>query len=207
MLDVVKKGDRLGSPRALRTDLHLRPLIVASLIFGFLLIPLQEIGRVVLHWLTGNPEGMSYARDYLLGNGVHTFFGVLGGPLLPLLVSAAAVVLIYRSSISLSTLYPIALLGAVERLVSYVTMGLPSDEFDLSMFLHWDGHMFKYIILGSEIILLGLIMYSMFRLKLKWQMQILCIVIPIVSFVVMAAFGVLVIERFLFPAQYHLQFG
>jgi hypothetical protein len=86
-------------------------------------------------------------------------------------------------------------------------MGLPSDEFDLSMFLHWDGHMFKSIILGSEIILLGLIMSSMFRRKRKWQMQILCIVIPIVSFVVMAAFGVLVIERVLFPAQYHLQFG
>lgn len=150
---------------------------------------------------------MSYARDYLLGNSTHTFLGVLGGPLLPLVVSLIAVVLIYKSSISLSILYPFAILGAFERLVLYIVLGLPSDEKGLSDFLHRDRLAFEHIVLSAEIILLAFIIYSMFRYGINLKMKLLCILIPIISFVIMAAFGVLVIERFLFPVHYHLQFG
>jgi hypothetical protein len=193
--------------RTSQNDVNFKPLIITSLIFGFLLIPLHEFGHVIFHWLTGNPEGMSYARDYLLGNGSHTFLGVLGGPLLPLITSSIAVILIYRSSISLSTLYPIAILGAFERLILYITLGLPSDEKELSDFQHWNRFTFEHIILLAEIILLAFVIYSMFKFKISLKMKILCILIPIISFIIMAAFGVFVIERFLFTEQYHLQFG
>jgi hypothetical protein len=182
-------------------------MIITSLIFGFLLIPLHESGHVICHWITGNPEGMSYARDYLLGNSTHTFLGVLGGPLLPLLVSAIAVFLIYRSNITLSLLYPVAILGAIERLILYIALGLPSDEKELADFMHWSAHTFEYIFLSIELILIGFIVYSFFRNKINLRMKILCILIPIISFVIMAAFGVLVIERYVFPVQFHLQFG
>jgi hypothetical protein len=197
----------MNKARSGQNEVHLYPLTITSLLFGFLLIPLHEFGHVVFHWLTGNPEGMSYARDYLLGNATHTFLGVLGGPLFPLVVSAVVVFLIYRSSISLSILYPIAILGAFERLVLYIAVGLPSDEKDLSGFLRWDNFMFEYIILSTEIVLLAFIVYSMFKYKLSLKMRIACIVIPVVSFIIMAAFGALVIERLVFPVQYHLQFG
>ncbi len=197
----------MNKTRSGQNEILLYPLTITSLLFGFLLIPLHELGHVVFHWLTGSPEGMSYARDYLLGNATHTLLGVLGGPLLPLVVSAAVVFLIYRSSISLSILYPIAILGAFERLVLYITIGLPSDERDLSGFLHWGNFMFEYIILSTEIVLLAFIVYSMFKYKFSLKTQIACIVIPVVSFVLMAAFGMLVIERLVFPVQYHLQFG
>ncbi len=197
----------MGDLRINQNNVHLYPLIITSLLLGFLLIPLHELGHVILHWLTGNPEGMSYARDYLLGNSKHTFLGVLGGPLLPFLASAIAVVLIYRSKISLSILYPVAILGAIERLILYILLGLPSDEKDLADFLQWNSYTFEYIILSAEIILLGFIIYSLFRNKTNLRMKILCILIPVVSFVIMAAFGVLVIEKFVFPEQFHLQFG
>ena len=197
----------MNKARSGQNEVHLYPLMITSLLFGFLLIPLHEFGHVVFHWLTGNPEGMSYARDYLLGNAAHTLLGVLGGPLIPLVVSAVVVFLIYRSSLSSSVLYPIAILGAFERLVLYITIGLPSDERDLSGFLHWGNFMFEYIILSMEIVLLAFIVYSMFKYKFSLKTKIACIVIPVVSFVLMAAFGMLVIERLVFPVHYHLQFG
>jgi len=194
-------------PRSSLDEVRLSALTGTSVLFGFLLIPLHEFGHVVLHWMTGSREGMSYARDYLLGSGAHTFLGVLGGPLFPLLASAIATVLIYRSSISLSVLYPIAILGAFERLVLYIVLGLPSDESDLAGFLGWNRFAFEYIILSVEAVLFAFILVSMFRIKAEAKTRILCFVIPIVSFVIMAAFGVMVIERLLFPEQFHLQFG
>ena len=190
-----------------QNKLHLYSLIATSLLFGFLLIPLHEFGHVIFHWFTGNSEGMSYARDFLIGNSVHTFWGILGGPLLPFLVSIVAIIMIYKSKMKLSILYPIAVLGAIERLILYITLGLPSDEKDLADFMHWNAYAFEYIILSAEIILIGFILYSLFRNKINLKMKILCILIPLISFVIMAAFGVLVIERFVFPEQYHLQFG
>jgi len=189
------------------SEVRLTPLIITSLLFGFLLIPLHEFGHVVFHWMTGNPEGMSYARDYLLGNSAHTFLGVLGGPLLPLLVSTIAVVLIYRSRIAPSILYPIAILGTMDRLILYIAFGLPSDEKELADFLHWNARAFEYIILSTEVVLVAFIVYSLVRNKINLKMKILCILIPVISFIVMAAFGVMVVERFVFPMQYHLQFG
>jgi hypothetical protein len=189
------------------SEIHYQPLIITSLIFGFLLIPFHEFGHVIFHWLTGNPEAMSYARDYLLGNGHHTFLGVLGGPILPLLLSVAAVILIFKPSGSLSILYPLAILGAFDRFVLYITMGLPSDEKDLSDFLHWNSLAFEHIFLAVEIILYALIIYSMFRKRIKIKMMILSFVIPLISFVLMTAFGILIIEKYVFPVQFHLQFG
>lgn len=149
---------------------------------------------------------MSYARDYLLGNGTYTFLGILGGPLLPIMFSTIAIVLMYKTKIDPSILFPIAVLGSIERMILYLAGLLPSDERNLSEFLQWDMNSFKYIFLSIEIILLSLILYFLFKYRIIWKMKILCLLIPVISFIVMAAFGVFVVERFVFPEQFNIQF-
>jgi hypothetical protein len=73
-----------------------KKLTIASLIFGFFLIPVHELGHVICDWTTGHPATMSYARDRLLSGGETPFLGLLGGPLLPLIISAFSVFQIYR---------------------------------------------------------------------------------------------------------------
>ena len=94
--------------------LDFRKLTITSIIFGFFLIPINEFGHVLCDWITGHPAAMSYARDYLLSGGDTPFLGLLGGPLLPLILSAVSVVFIYRRT-KISIFYPIAILGSFER--------------------------------------------------------------------------------------------
>ena len=54
-----------------------KKLTFASLIFGFILVPLHELGHVICDWITGHPAAMSYARDYLLSGGETPFLGLL----------------------------------------------------------------------------------------------------------------------------------
>ncbi|MGD1006987.1 MAG: hypothetical protein ABR980_07150 [Ignavibacteriaceae bacterium] len=188
-------------------ELQLKQIIITSLIAGFFLLPIHELGHVICDWLTGNPAGMSYARDYLLGNSKETFLGELGGPLLPILMSTVAVLLIYKGKINLSVIYPFAVLGCMDRLTLYIIGILPSDERYLAGYMHWNMYAFRNIFLSCEIILLFFIIYSLFRFHVRLKMKILCLLIPIISFIILAAFGVLIVEKYIFPTQFHLQFG
>jgi hypothetical protein len=179
---------------------------ITSLVFGFLLIPIHELGHVVADWLTGHPAAMSYARDYLLSGGATPFLGLLGGPLLPILVSAVAVVCIYRG-INLSSAYPIAFQAAIERLVPYVGGILPSDEKDLAKIAGWNPYSFKHLFLGVEVLLLGLIIASFFKHRLGIRQPILILIVALICLVVSAGFGIMVVERFVFPTQFNIQFG
>jgi hypothetical protein len=181
-------------------------LTITSLVFGFLLIPIHELGHVTADWLTGHPAAMSYARDYLLSGGATPFFGLLGGPLLPILVSAVAVFNIYRGK-SLSASYPIAFLAAIERLVPYIAGILPSDEKDLATLAGWPPYSFKHLFLALELLLLCLIITSFFKHRLGIRQSILILVVASISLVLSAGFGIMVVERFVFPAQFNIQFG
>ena len=149
---------------------------------------------------------MSYVRDYLLSGGRTPFLGLLGGPLLPLLVSAIAVVQIARRA-NVSVFLPVAILGAIDRLVLYAFGMLPSDERDLAEAVGWNPYSFKYIFLSLELVLLLAVVIALMTYKVGAKAAATIFVIPLVSFFVGAAFGVFVIERFLFPVQYKIQFG
>jgi len=181
-------------------------LIVASAIAGFLLIPVHELGHVICDWLTGHPAAMSYARDYLLSGGKTPFLGLLGGPLLPLLIAAVAAVLLFRKR-DPSVLYPIAIIGSLDRLVFYLVGILPSDEKDLATILGWNIHSFKYIFLAGELAILLLVAASLVVNKVAPRRIALVVLAPLFGFVLGAAVGVFGVERVLFPAQYALQFG
>lgn len=188
-------------------ELQMKQFLISSLLAGFLLIPVHEAGHVIFDWISGNPAGMSYARDYLLGNGKQTFLGELGGPLMPILIAIVSIIFIYKQKVNLSIVYPIAILGCMDRLILYITGMLPSDERVLAGFMNWDAHVFMYIFLSLEIILLSLIVNSFKYFHASVKMKVLCFLIPLISFIVMALFGVFIIEKNIFPAQFHLQFG
>jgi hypothetical protein len=186
--------------------LDFRKLTITSIIFSFFLIPVHEFGHVICDWITGHPAAMSYARDYLLSGGNTPFPGLLGGPLLPLIISAVAVVYVYKQ-VNISVFYPIAIIGTLDRLILYLAGILPSDERSLSGMIGWNMYAFKYIFLSAEIILLLLVIISLFKYKIGIKQVILVIVIPVISTVAGAAIGFLVVERFIFPIQFKIQFG
>ena len=186
--------------------LDFRKLTITSIIFGFFLIPIHEFGHVLCDWITGHPAAMSYARDYLLSGGDTPFLGLLGGPLLPLILSAVSVVFIYRRT-NISIFYPIAILGSFERLVLYLLGILPSDEKGLASMVGWNMSAFKYIFLSIEVVLLLLVLISLIRYRVGFKQAILVFVIPLLSFVICALIGFFVVERYIFPAQFKIQFG
>ncbi len=188
------------------TKINFKKLTITSFVFGFFLVPIHEFGHVICDWIAGCPATMSYARDRLLSGGETPFLGLLGGPSLPIIVAAIAVVLIYRGG-NLSLLYPVAIQGSIERLSQYVCGILPSDEEDLARLAGWSKYSFRNIFLGFEVLLLTLIIISFFRHKLGAKQSVAVIVIAVICVVVSAAFGICIVERFVFPQQFHIQFG
>ena len=186
--------------------LDFRKLTITSIIFGFFLIPIHEFGHVICDWITGHPAAMSYARDYLLSGGDTPFLGLLGGPSLPLILSAVSVMFIYRQT-KISIFYPIAIIGTLDRLVLYVSGMLPSDERSLAEMVGWNIYAFKDIFLSAEILLLLLVLVSLIKYKIGVKQIILVFAIPILSFVVGASIGFFVVERYVFPVQFKIQFG
>lgn len=181
-------------------------LTITALVFGFFLIPIHELGHVICDWITGHPAAMSYARDRLLSGGETPFLGLLGGPSLPIIVAAAAVVVIYRGN-NLSLFYPVAIQASIERLVFYSMGSLPSDESDLARIAGWNPYAFRNIFFALEVLLLSLVIISFIKYKLGVRQSVMVVVIALVCYVASAALGVFIVERFVFPEQFNLQFG
>ncbi len=186
--------------------LDFRQFTITSIVVGFLLIPIHEFGHVICDWITGHPAAMSYARDYLLSGGDTPFLGLLGGPLLPLILSVVSIFFIYRQT-QMSFFYPIAVTGSLDRLILYLAGMLPSDEKSLASLAGWNMYAFKYIFLSAEVILLSLVLVSLVKYKVKVKHIILVFVIPLLAFVVGVSIGFFVVERYVFPEQFKIQFG
>jgi hypothetical protein len=186
--------------------IDLKKLSITALVFGFFLIPIHELGHVICDWITGHPATMSYARDRLISGGETPFLGLLGGPSLPIIVAATAVVLIYRGK-NLSLFYPIAIQASIERLVFYLMGILPSDESDLARMAAWNPYAFRNIFFALEMLLLSLVIISFFKHKLEVKQSVLVVAIALVCYVASAALGVFIVERFVFPEQFKIQFG
>lgn len=180
--------------------------IIASLSTGFLLIPIHEFGHVLFHWISGNPAWMSYARDNLFPGSEKTFLGSLGGPFLPLFLAVLSLIPLYKKK-HMHLFYPIAILGPLDRLFFYIRGIVPSDERNLSKFLNWPKPTWMIIFLIIEILILILVLLSLRRNKFSLKMSIFIIIIPVISFIIMAIFGIFVIEQFIFPEQFKIQFG
>jgi hypothetical protein len=189
-----------------QTKINFKKLTITSFVFGFFLVPIHEFGHVICDWITGHPAAMSYARDHLLSGGQTSFLGLFGGPSLPIIVAATAVILIYRGK-NLSLFYPIAIQASIERLILYVFYGLPSDESDLARAAGWNQHSFQVIFLVLEVLLLSLIIISFFKHKLGVKHAVAVIVIAPICLVASAALGICIVERYVFPKQFHIQFG
>ncbi|MGD0816634.1 MAG: hypothetical protein ABSA83_23840 [Verrucomicrobiota bacterium] len=183
-----------------------KKLTITAVVFGFFLIPIHELGHVICDWITGHPAAMSYARDRLLSGGETPFLGLLGGPSLPIIVAAVAVVLIYRGK-NLSLFYPVAIQASIERLVFYSRGILPSDERSLARIAGWNPYAFRNFFFALEALLLSLVIISFFKHRLGVKQSVVVVVMALVCFVATAALGVFIVERFAFPEQFKLQFG
>jgi hypothetical protein len=185
---------------------NLKRLTIISIFVGFFVIPFHEFGHMLGYWITGHRAAMSYARAYLVPDGPDPFLAVLCGPSLPIVFSAICVFLAYKRW-NLSVLYPVMIIGSFDRLGQYLLGWLPSDEADLAMKMGWEAHTFKYIFMSAEIILLLLVAISLLRNRIKLKHSMLILLIPLGCFGVCASVGIFVVERYVFPAQFKLQFG
>jgi hypothetical protein len=194
-----------ASRKSSAQEINFPKFTVTSLAGGFFLIPLHEFGHILCDWITGHPAAMSYARDYLLSGEKTPFWGLLGGPVAPLLMSTVSVILIYRG-INLSITYPLAVLGTLDRLLLYLSGSTPSDERDLASAMAWPQATFKYIFLSCELLLLALILLSLVKYRPGIWRSVLIFAVPPACFIAAASLGFL-LDRYAFPEQHKKEFG
>ena len=188
-------------------DVHLKTLTVVSIAAGFLIIPFHEFGHMLGFWMTGHAASMSYARAYLPPDELEPFLAVLCGPTLPIIMAVVSIFMVYRKK-HLSVFYPLAVIGSFDRLIFYVRRILPSDEYALAGAMGWEAHTFQYIFMSAEMLILALIALSFFRYRIRFKQAALIVLIPIICFFIFGgAFGIFVVERFVFPEQFRIQFG
>ncbi|MGA3371163.1 MAG: hypothetical protein ABSC48_05315 [Terracidiphilus sp.] len=193
-----------------RTD-WLRFLAVSAVI-GFFEIPIHEFGHVLGYRLLGVPATMSYAREILPPGEEQRFLGVAGGPLFTILVCYIAILLIYRRK-WLTVAFPLAVIMSLDRIILYgmdwkqllVLRRAPGmDETKMAVLLGWNPF-FWYAALTLLVLLAWVLI--LFRLRYGVVRNIALCAVPAILYVAMAAFGVFVVERHLFPEQFRIQFG
>jgi len=185
---------------------NFKTLTLVSIFAGFFHIPFHEFGHVMGFWMTGHRAAMSYARAWPIPDGPEPFLGVLGGPLFPMILAVVSVLMIYRRC-NLSVFYPLAIVGSFDRLAHYLIGRLPSDEATLANTMEWEPHTFKYIFLAVELLLLSLVALSSLRNRINFKKAALIVLIPILCFCVLSGLGLFVVEQFVFPEQFRIQFG
>ncbi|MFZ1083927.1 MAG: hypothetical protein WAN35_03045 [Terracidiphilus sp.] len=187
-------------------------LLAISAVIGFFEIPIHELGHVLGYRLLGIPATMSYAREILPPGQAERFLGVSGGPLFTQLICCVALLLIYRGK-WLSVAFPLAVIMSLDRVILYGTdwrqllvlhRAPGMDETKMAVLLGWNPF-FWYAALTLFFILAWILL--LFRLHYGVLRNIALCAIPVIFYVAMAAFGVFVVERNLFPEQFRIQFG
>jgi hypothetical protein len=188
-------------------------VVLWSALVAFLVIPLHEFGHVIGYALVGVPATMSYAREIVPPGAAGKFLGVAGGPLLTQLVCVAALVLVLRGKYLPAT-YAVAALTSLDRVVLYPMQGRRllvlhrfSPGMDETKMAVLSGLPSGFWYVAFTIVFVVVWMLLIRSLRYGALRNWLVCLIPVAMFVPMAAFGVLVVERYLFPMQYHLQFG
>ena len=186
--------------------------LVFSAVIGFLLLPIHELGHVLAYRMLGVPATMSYAREILPPGEPQRFLGVAGGPLFTQLLCCAALLLIYRKK-WLTLAFPLAVIMSLDRIILYgmawrqllVLHRAPGmDETKMATLVGWNPF-FWY----AALTLFFFVAWVLVVLRLRYgaMRNFLLCAVPVLFFVAMAAFGVFVVERNLFPEQFRIQFG
>jgi hypothetical protein len=183
-----------------------------SAIIGFFSIPIHELGHVLGYRLLGIPATMSYAREILPPGQPERFLGVAGGPLFTQLICCAALLLIYCRK-WLVVAFPLAVIMSLDRIILYgidwrrllVQHRVPGmDETKMATLLGLNPFFWYAAFTLFFILAWILILYS---LRFGVLRNIALCAVPMIFFMAMAAFGVFVVERHLFPEQFRIQFG
>lgn len=187
--------------------------VLFSLLVGFLAIPLHELGHVIGYRLLGVAATMSYAREIVPHGEPERFLGVAGGPFLTTLVCFGAIALVYRRKWVPET-YAVAVIASLDRIVLYGTQwrGLlvwhrvspGMDESKMAALLGLNP-LFWYAVLTLAFVVAWVLIVR--SLRYSRLTSVLVCLIPVAMFVAGAAAGVFVVERLVFPQQYHIQFG
>jgi hypothetical protein len=187
--------------------------VLFSALVGFLAIPLHELGHVIGYRLLGVAATMSYAREIVPPGEPERFLGVAGGPLLTTLVCFGAIALVYRRK-WLPASYAVAVIASLDRIILYgmqwrqllvlhrVSPGM--DESRMAALIGASPFFWYVVFTLACVVAWTLIVRSLSYGRLK---SALVCVIPVAMFVAGAAIGVFVIERLVFPQQFHTQFG
>jgi hypothetical protein len=183
-----------------------------SAIIGFFSIPIHELGHVLGYRLLGIPATMSYAREILPPGQPQRFLGVAGGPLFTQLLCCVGLILIYRKKYLVAA-FPLAVIMSLDRIILYgihwrgllVQHRAPGmDETKMATLLGLNP-LFWYAALTLFFVLAWVLIF--FSLRYGMLRNIALCAVPVIFFVAMAAFGVFVVERHLFPEQFRIQFG
>ena len=158
--------------------------LVFSAVIGFFSIPIHELGHVLGYRLLGIRATMSYAREILPPGEPQRFLGVAGGPLFTQLLCCAALLLIYRKK-WLTLAFPLAVIMSLDRIILYG--------------MAWRQLLVLHRAPGMD--------ETKMATLVGWNPFFWYAALTLFFFVAMAAFGVFVVERNLFPEQFRIQFG
>ena len=187
--------------------------VLLSAVVGFLAIPLHELGHVIGYRLVGVAATMSYAREILPPGEPPRFAGVAGGPFITAVVCFGAIALVYRRKLLPGT-YAVAAIASLDRIILYgmqwrqllvlhrVSPGM--DESKMAALIGVNPFFWYGVFTLACVVAWTLIVRSLTYGRVR---SALVCVIPIAMFVAGAAIGVFVVERLVFPEQFHIQFG
>jgi hypothetical protein len=187
--------------------------VLFSAVIGFLAIPLHELGHVIGYRLVGVAATMSYAREILPPGEPQRFLGVAGGPLITTAVCFGAIALVYRRKWVPAT-YAVAAIASLDRAILYgmqwrqllvlhrVSPGM--DESKMAALIGVSPFFWSVVFTLAFVLAWTLIVRSLRYGRVR---SALVCLIPVAMFVAGAAIGVFVVERLVFPEQFHIQFG
>lgn len=191
--------------------------IVVSLLIAFISIPVHELGHVIGNFLTGIPAGMSYAREYTLNGQAESLSGILGGPVLTVVLSYIGVFLVFKRKY-LMFAFPFTIIMCLDRIYVYLwcfsTVDIERfreinglfgmDERSAAERLNINLQTFFLLIQLLELVVLIIIIY---HLNYGLKKNLLIALTPVISTCIMRYVGINFIERNLFSEQFKLQFS
>ncbi|MBY8982656.1 MAG: hypothetical protein KGD57_06890 [Candidatus Lokiarchaeota archaeon] len=176
----------------MNTDFSMKKFIGFSLIIGFFMIPIHELGHVIFQFISGNPAWMTYAEEIPLTGYVDTPLGTLGGPLFSVLLAFLSVFFLYKKKYT-EFFIPIALIGSIGRFPLYL-LGAGGDEGILEQYLNWPKNTIVFIFVGLGLLIFILSIYFISKIfESKKQRFIVCF-IPFPLYFILGIFGLFVIE-------------
>lgn len=187
-------------------------LILFSLLWGFLHIPIHEFGHAAGSWITGTPAYFSYAREIIPPGYKQSALSVAGGPLINLIISLIILIHLWRGGdpfIWFTLLFNMTMgriLQYAPRFSHIMAGNYPGfDETKLGVMMGIEP-LWIYLILTALFLLvtLGTVLYLR---RFSWKINLILVSTAVVLTAAMTLFGIFIVEKHLFPDQFQIQFG